>query len=268
MDSRKPFLKAVLSGLIAVALLCQPFSLAFTGFAAYNNIAGDVIGNINYTITNPYANVNWNTWTKYKGATHVHTHVSDGNEDIDEMIEEYYSLGYDCLALTDHGTVNYGWTRSVSRHTIFSYQAFVHGSPAPLSETRNAQITSGYGRGGRGMIDVILGIEQNGASTQKVHVNSYFVDAGDGEMAMGSTWPDGACSRVQNATAPDGGKGVSRINHVGEWSGGNDGIGTYNASFVNSFAQLFLTYDTCVGMELVNTATDVHETTVIFTTAP
>lgn len=254
MDSRKPFLKAVLSGLIAVALLCQPFSLAFTGFAAYNNIAGDVIGNINYTITNPYANVNWNTWTKYKGATHVHTHVSDGNEDIDEMIEEYYSLGYDCLALTDHGTVNYGWTRSVSRHTIFAYQAFVHGSPAPLSETRNAQITSGYGRGGRGMIDVILGIEQNGASTQKVHVNSYFVDAGDGEMAMGSTWPDGACSRVQNATAPDGGKGVSRINHVGEWSGGNDGIGTYNASFVNSFAQLFLTYDTCVGMELVNTS--------------
>ncbi|NLO46344.1 MAG: hypothetical protein GX107_07625 [Clostridiales bacterium] len=254
MGSKKPLLRTVFSLVVAAVLLCQTFSLAFTSFAAYNNITGDVIGNKNYTITNPYANVNWDTWTKYKACTHSHTHVSDGNVDIDQMVEKYYSLGYDCLALTDHGTVNYGWTISKGRHTIFGYQFFVHGNPSPLTAARNAEITSGYGRGGRGMIDVILGIEQNGASTQKVHVNSFFVDAGDGEMAMSSTWPSSACARVQNATAPDGGKGVSHINHVGEWSGGSSSASAYDETFINNFKQLFLDYNTCVGMELVNTS--------------
>ena len=56
------------------------------------------------------------------------------------MIEKYYELGYDALALTDHGTVNYGWTKNQSRLTIFTYQYFVHGPTDELSKERYEEI--------------------------------------------------------------------------------------------------------------------------------
>ena len=255
MKKRNAVLRSVLAMLLALCMVCQIMGVSMTAFAAMNTVKGDVVGNLDYTIDNPYKDVDWDTWYQYKGATHVHTHVSDGNEDVNEMIEKYYELGYHLMSLTDHGTVNYGWTVSKSRHTMFSYQSFVHGGVDSLSSARNEQITSGYGReDGIGMIDVPLGIELNGAAVQKVHINSFFVDAGDGDMELDADWPSDAIAKSQRAVAPDGGKGVCHINHVGEWSGGNDDVGVYNESFVNRFAQIFRDYDVCVGMELVNTS--------------
>jgi hypothetical protein len=234
--------KALLALISSTALMCSIVSYSFVA-----NAADDIIGAKDYTISNPYEDVVWGTWGAYKGATHVHSHLSDGSEDFDEMIEAYYSAGYDCVGMTDHGTVNYGWTADKPRHTIFAYQALVHGSVSPLSETRNYEITHGIGRNGQKMIDVPLGIELNGASTQKVHVNSYFADCGDGDMEINSTWPASAVAKCQAAN------GLCHINHVGEWSGGNDNAGVYDASFVSNFASIYSTYSSCIGMELVNT---------------
>lgn len=239
----KKQIRKITSLFVITALMCQLFSISI--FSSGNNNA---IGQLNYIIENPYKNVDWDTWGAYKGATHVHSHLSDGSENFHEMVEAYYSAGYDCLSMTDHGTVNYGWTAEKSRHTIFFYQFFVHGEVRPLSEQRNQEITTGVGRDGRGMIDVPLGIELNGASTKKVHVNSYFADCGDGDMELGSTWPESAVVKCQNAG------GLCHINHVGEWSGGNDNVNIYDDVFVNDFSNLFLNYSSCIGMELVNTS--------------
>lgn len=210
--------------------------------------AGDKIGRYDYTISNPYASVDWDTWKAYSGATHVHTVRSDGDVELDDMIEHYYSLGYDDLALTDHGTVNYSWTKNQNRLAIFGYQYFVHGNIDEISNARYQQITTGSDRGGRGMIEVPLGIELNGSSAAKCHVNSYYADCGHGDLELTSTWPEDAIKKSQKAN------GICHINHVGEWTDGKDNIGTYDAAFIQKFAGLFTNYSSCIGMELVNTS--------------
>lgn len=208
----------------------------------------ETIGNYDYTITNPYASVDWDSWKPYRAATHVHTVRSDGNIELNDMIEKYYELGYQGLALTDHGTVNYSWTKDQKRLAIFGYQYFVHGNVDEISEARYTQITTGSDRGGNGMINIPLGIELNGSSTAKCHVNSYFADCGHGDLEMGATWPRDAVAKSHKAG------GISHINHVGEWTEGKSDINTYNADFVRDFASIFTAYSSCVGMELVNTS--------------
>ena len=207
----------------------------------------DTVGKNDYTIKNAYESVNWDTWKAYKGATHVHTVRSDGNVELNDMIEKYYSLGYQALALTDHGTVNYSWTKDQSRLAIFGYQYFSHGNIDELSDARYQQITTGSDRNGDGMTEVPLGIELNGSSASKCHVNSYFADCGHGDLGLDETWPENAIKKSQAAG------GICHINHVGEWTEGKSDIGTYDSAFVNKFANLFLNYSACVGMELVNT---------------
>lgn len=226
------------------------FTLSVFSVMGINTLAaqsGDVIGGCDYIINNPYKSVNWDTWKAYRGATHVHTVRSDGNVEVDDMIEDYYAHGYQCLALTDHGTVNYSWHEKQTRLAIFDYQWFVHGTVDPLSDERYAQITTGADRGGDGMIEIPLGIELNGASTSKCHVNSYFADCGHGDLEMSATWPEDAVKKSQNAG------GICHINHVGEWTDGKDDIGTYDSAFIEKFSKLFLNYSSCIGMELVNT---------------
>ncbi len=230
------FLSLVLVFSSVAALSCQALAAS-----------GDTIGQYDFTISNPYESINWDTWKAYKAATHVHTVRSDGDIELDEMIEKYYSLGYQALALTDHGTVNYSWTKDQKRLAIYGYQFAKHGNVDELTEERYQQITTGSDRGGDGMTEVPLGIELNGASTVKCHVNSYYADCGHGDLELTSKWPEDAVKKSQAAG------GICHINHVGEWTEGRNDINTYNAEFVSKFANLFLNYSACVGMELVNT---------------
>lgn len=217
----------------------------------------DIAGTKRYLISSPYKDVDWDTWGHYKAATHVHTDMSDGNIKFAQQIENYYSLGYDCLSITDHGTVNYGWTASKSRHTVFAYQAFTFGSPKALSSSRNTEITTGVGRDGRGMIDIPYGIELNGSSTAKCHINNYFADAGDGDMELSSSGVSGCVTAVSKSHKAGG---ITHINHVGEFMSANDQAtladckaNVYTKSFIDDFANsVFRTYSSCIGMELVN----------------
>ncbi len=58
-----------------------------------------------YTIVSPYEDVVWSgdgAWGAYRGVLHSHTTWSDADVDLPEMVKEYYSLGYDFLANSDH----------------------------------------------------------------------------------------------------------------------------------------------------------------------
>ena len=236
----RKILSVILSVMMAVAMIAY---IPATAFAS----SYDIIGKYDFDITNPYETVDWDTWKAYKGATHVHTVRSDGDIELDDMIEKYYSLGYQALALTDHGTVNYSWTKDQTRLSIFGYQYLSHGNIDELSEERYQQITTGSDRGGNGMTEIPLGIELNGASTTKCHVNSYYADCGHGDLELDAKWPEGAIKKSQAAG------GICHINHVGEWTEGRHDINTYNNEFVTKFSKLFLNYSACIGMELVNT---------------
>lgn len=58
---------------------------------------------------NPYADVNWSTDGQYKGNYHTHTTNSDGRDSPYVVISEYYSQGYDILAITDHNYTTWPW---------------------------------------------------------------------------------------------------------------------------------------------------------------
>ena len=237
--------KKFVAVLMAMLMVSSLFAIIPTASAAVISNP-DYIGAKDYKITNPYASVDWDSWEIYRGATHIHSNISDGDVDFADMIEGYYEKGYDAIAMTDHGTVNYGWSEAKHRHAIFAYQLATHGEARGVSNARHAQILQGIGRDGQKMIDIPLGNELNGACLKKVHVNNFFADAGDGYMGMAETWPTSAVEKSHNAG------GLTHLNHVGEWSGADEDIGVYDDDFLSDFVQIFEDYSSCVGMELVN----------------
>ena len=64
---------------------------------------GAFAGQVSYEITSPYETVDWDRWNQYQAQLHTHTLYSDGTVDVKDVVEEYYRLGYDILAVTDHG---------------------------------------------------------------------------------------------------------------------------------------------------------------------
>ena len=257
---------------IAVAAVCV--GAAGAGIAALQAPKAsaaqpeDIIGTKKYVISNPYKNVDWDTWGQYKAATHIHSLISDGSYQFADQIENYYRLGFDAIAMTDHAAVNRGWTvdktKNSERPIWFNYHLVdgaglggLTSNMKSLTEARNMEITTGVGRNGRGMIDIPMGIELNGASTKKCHVNGYFADAGQNDMEMDAKGIDGCVTAV---TKNHNKGGLTHINHVGEFMEANDCDSAeqamsqiYTQSWINEFAQrVFRSFNSCVGMELVN----------------
>ena len=237
-----------------ILALCMFFCLSAGSLSAFAAGADDVLGTRSYSLINPYANVDWDNWKAYKSMTHVHSKMSDGDIEFNDMIENYYAKDYDCISMTDHGVINYGWTKDKDRKVIYWYQGT---KGDPLSSTRNREITTGVGRNGKAMIDIPYGIELNGMSVTKTHINGFFADAGDGDMEMDAAGVKGCITAVKkNHNAG----GITHINHVGEFMSANDcdtidqAKEIYDSSFISDFANMFLSYSSCVGMELVNTA--------------
>lgn len=228
---------------------------------------GDTVGNYKFNITSTYKDVDWQNWKPYKAETHVHTVRSDASTEVDDMIEYYYGFGFDAMALTDHGTVNYGWTSGQNRIAIFDYQFFVYGALDEPSKERYTEITTGTGAveggsapRGYGMREIPMGIELNGMSAKKCHINGFYADYGHGDLGLAVTWPRDAVEGNYKAG------GLTHINHVGEWTDGKDDISTYDSEFIADFASIYSDYGImrknrdennlrgCLGMELVNTA--------------
>ncbi|WP_423128894.1 PHP domain-containing protein [Gaoshiqia sp. Z1-71] len=63
-----------------------------------------------WEINNPYGQVDWEKHLPYKANLHTHTSRSDGSMAPQQVVDQYYQLGYRILALTDHNEVTYPWT--------------------------------------------------------------------------------------------------------------------------------------------------------------
>ena len=209
---------------------------------------------IDYAINNPYETVDFDNWDQYKADLHCHTTASDGDEDMDDMIEEHYAQGYDALALTDHGIVSRGW-KEVSTRNYYKIMGIFEGKTqtvTPLTEERYNEIITGVGRDGRGMLEIPLGIEQNPTSLNNAHVNSWFAEYGDGIVGGTSNYEE----VVKNV---DSAGGLSVINHPGEYTNARDEsceVDAYNEDnlwydyVINKFANLLINYETCIGIDI------------------
>jgi hypothetical protein len=57
---------------------------------------------VEFTVTNPYQAVNWDTWEQFKAAHHTHSWASDGHHSTAEHLAEHYRQGFHIVAVTDH----------------------------------------------------------------------------------------------------------------------------------------------------------------------
>lgn len=200
---------------------------------------------VEYTITNPYETVDWETWGTYKAMLHAHTLYSDGEMAITDVVEEYYAQDYDVLAITDHGVVNKGWDTVPEMLPLIGYNQYIK-NLQPMDAERYAEITSGADRDGRGMLDVPLGIEMNGVVMRKNHVNGFFCGYGQGMWGIEEDY-ETPVAETEKAG------GISFINHPGDfYAAHNDITRASDPENLKVWADIFMKYKSCVGIEVYN----------------
>ena len=215
------------------------------------------------TISNPYENIDWSTVNTYKAALHSHTNASDGDMTLLQSLERHAEAGFDIVAITDHGTVDRGWTSDNSTfiRTLLKIAKRSEGNIALLSESGTfpngksyscytAQSGDEYLRvdGEKEILHIPFGIENNAVSVN-AHVNSWFVDHCNNCV---TTYED-AVRGVEKLG------GVSVINHPGEYTKARYEIRSdkaYNENnftyryYINKFSSLLEKYPTCLGIDI------------------
>lgn len=264
-------MKKIFSIVLAAVLLVPVFVLP-----AYAYKSND------YIITNPYENIDWESWKGYKTQLHCHTTASDGYQTIKEAISDYYALDYDIVAITDHGTINRGWNTAPDTipivRAIKKERTGGANSPIiPLSTDEYIGYTSGnaqskeftFDRNGEtirtgitrthsnGMLDVEKGNELNMATpVADCHLTGYWSEYGQGLAGVFGDYE----------TPSEGVKaagGISMLAHIGEYvytdKDSADHVGQkVDEYYVNKFARLFLdNQGSSAGMG-INSATDAH----------
>lgn len=251
-------MKKTLSVLLAV--LISVLSIPLTAAAAPASDAPT------YIIRNPYADVDWDTWQPYKVQLHCHTIASDGYQTIKEVVQECYDYGYNAVAVTDHGTVNRGWTEQPQLVPIIRLVKYERTQMAPIVPLTDeeyaayasgtAKTTNGEERTG-GLIDIPQGIELNAATPKAdCHLTGYYSDYGQGLIGVYGDYETPSAGVKQAG-------GISMLSHVGEFVYPEKDTVKHTGQlvdeyYVNKFARLFIdNAGSSVGMG-VNSATDAH----------
>ncbi|MCR5523910.1 MAG: hypothetical protein K6F64_09800 [Clostridia bacterium] len=249
-------MKKALSILLSIAVFCGICG-GFTASAASD-----------YTIVSPYENVVWSgdgAWGAYRGNLHSHTTWSDANEDLRTMVKEYYSLGYDFLANTDHAVTGVEWNKEPKHVSPYWYQKILGLEQNVLTDEEFEAITSGtYNDRGYGMTCVTGGNELNHLTLSKNHVNGFFnsSDIGNGYagyMAGSSNIkPENFVAEnevgIDNAVRfVEENDGICFINHPGDMleSGAHPEAVT-DPKNVEFLGNTILRYDSCLGTEVLN----------------
>ncbi|MBR2730426.1 MAG: hypothetical protein IKD72_00345 [Clostridia bacterium] len=210
--------------------------------------------------------MDFGTWRQYKTDLHSHTTFSDGHNTLPEMVERHYELGFDMVAVTDHGTTSYGFTQQ--KHTtvmkLFSLVRNGFITDETLDESGTAANGAAYTvtqengdefyqqAGGHKLMRVPFGVENNPTSYNNAHVCSWFVD-------YGHDINGGTSNYERPIKAVDQLGGLSVINHPGEYTNARDELRTADAYDlndaiyrykINKFAGLLQNYPTCIGIDI------------------
>ena len=200
---------------------------------------------LEYTITSPYDDIDWDTVGLYKANLHTHTVFSDGTEVLSDVVEEYYRQGYDILAISDHGVVGAPWDQAAKTVFPLNVQSWFK-ERTVLTSGRLAEITAGTDRDGRGMIRVPQAIEMNAATLYKNHVNGYFAGWGQGWWGFENDYRTPVAMTECNG-------GLSIIDHPGDWLKSRDNpAAAHDPANVQFFADILRDHPSCLGMEAYN----------------
>lgn len=212
---KKNVLKKVSAGLLAAAII--------TGSFPANVFAEKGSYELDYIINNPYETVDWKNQHQYKADFHAHSKNSDGGNYTYEMVEDHYKKGYDVLAMTDHNYTTKGWENA---------------GEGSVSPERKAEIESGAGRNGRGMLDFSYSNEQSRTD----HINTFLTD-----------WNNSSPASMENTLREiEERGGISHINHMGRYTGYKTSDPANDPSQISKYVNLLDTFRSCVGVEIIN----------------
>ena len=245
-------MKRVLSVLFSLLLVCGTFIFSL---AAETD---------DCVISNPYAEIDWNTIGQYKTALHTHTNASDGDHTLKESLQRHMETGFDIVAVTDHGTVDYGWERDSSNRlikTALNLFGRSEGDVVPIGSEGTFENGVGYTYitglngddflktdNGRTILRLPFGIENNAVSVN-AHVTSWFADYHDNTVT-------GYADAMRGVNAAGG---LCVINHPGEYTKARyelhseDAYDESNAAYayyINKFASYIETCPACIGIDM------------------
>lgn len=236
---------------IVSVLLVATFLLT-TGISAF---AVETENTNDYTIVSPYADVEWGVTEEYKGNLHAHSTFSDASENLVDTVLEHYNQGFDFVAVTDHGVTGVAWNKKPYQRLLYSYQhliglkqnCFTDEEFMALQNGTYALESTGKARG-RGMVCVTGGNELNALTISKSHVNGMFLPSNFGNTNLG--FENGYRFAVNQV---DEQGGLSFLNHPGDWLKTNQDMNNvYDEEKLQYFTDIFMEYDTCLGMEVFN----------------
>ena len=135
-------------------------------------------------VANPYAGVDWATFSHYRADLHVHTLQSDGCHSVSEVVKAFHDLGFAILSITDHDVLepNRCPLRDAATPAQIEFGAYATEQspyPDPRPPTFPADTTwpwTAYGAPSPAELGM-LGIEGS-ELTCSYHVNSFFIDYG------------------------------------------------------------------------------------------
>ncbi|MCL2531054.1 MAG: hypothetical protein FWE40_02710 [Oscillospiraceae bacterium] len=213
-----------------------------------------------FTILNPYADVDWDSFGQYKAALHVHTNNSDGRATQVDTILVHYNKGFDILAITDHDAPVETWDILGGvglRHRFTSFETFFS-RRATVTAEEFAQITAGTfagpfpgdfnnGQLRRQQPNGMIGLPNTNEQSRVDHVNTFWAP-------FNNSWRDTVPS-VLRRTQELG--GVAILNHPGRYTEGRQegqvGLdGANNPEHIQRYVNWFLEFDTALGMEIFN----------------
>lgn len=264
-------MKKIVSAFVASAMLMTSIPFAFASNATPSDVSTPTDAPIEtpagegYDITNPYANINWETVNQYKSALHTHTNASDGDDTLINSLERHYLTGFDIVSVTDHGTSDMSWTDSTIGSKIVARVmtligksdgnlvyldpnggTFAGGTKYEMKNVNGDDFL--VTEDGHEILRIPFGVENNAVSVN-AHVNSWF-----GEF--NHILPSGYRTAI---TGVDKAGGVSVINHPGEYTQARyelyqeDAYNTDNWSYnyyINKFYGYIDKYDSCIGIDI------------------
>lgn len=216
-----------------------------------------------YTISNPYENIDWSTVNQYKTALHTHTNASDGDDTLKKSLERHYEAGFDIVSITDHGTVDYSWSENIGSKFIGKVMKLVGktdgeyeylGTSGAFENGVSYQMVERNGddylvmQDGTEILRIPYGIENNAVSIN-AHVNSWFAD-------FSRNLPSDYRHAIAGVDALGG---LSVINHPGEYTQARyelfqeDAYNLKNPAYkyyFEKFYGLINEYDSCLGIDI------------------
>ena len=218
---------------------------------------------VNFTIKSPYASINWDSYGQYKAALHTHTTNSDGTRSVLDVVDKYYELDYDILAITDHT-----WKRIIDPRNpqVEVYKNFITKSWTATSwdgktnwttdgetyylsyitGTRLTEVTTGVGRGGKKML-AIPNTGELALQPGSDEINVFYYT-----IAAPTAWTSSATIANETKKASDAGALVY-LNHPGRATGGRyDAAESNKAANIKKYADLTTNNSNVTGMEIFN----------------